>query len=209
MENEQKTATQIPVIGNAKSGTSAVTGVLRILGVNMGEEMAENCKKANEDVAWAEVGKDFDQMKALADRRDRENDIWGWKDPSLINYLPTIHRFLSNPRYIFVYRDPVAVARRQVKDYRTSRLKYEERIRHHQECNYVMTSFMIAHPDTHILSVSYEKLLTDTGNIVNEIAEYVGLPVSDRAYANCISYVQPNLGYRSVDPYLPDNAPSV
>ena len=56
----------------------------------------------------------LNNVRALVAKRNGALDIWGWKDPISILYLPQIAGFLINSHFIFVIRDPAAVAMREM-----------------------------------------------------------------------------------------------
>jgi hypothetical protein len=42
-------------------------------------------------------------IKALI--KKKESDLWGWKDPSTIYTIPYLHKYLTNPYYIYLHRN--------------------------------------------------------------------------------------------------------
>jgi hypothetical protein len=69
-----------------------------------------------EDGALSEA---FEKGKAqdvvsLISKYDSEHTIWAWNRPDSIEYLSKIDNLLSNPYYIFVFRDIFSIANRKV-----------------------------------------------------------------------------------------------
>ncbi|MHB1129003.1 MAG: hypothetical protein ACYC06_03030 [Ilumatobacteraceae bacterium] len=53
------------------------------------------------------------RSQRLHDLRTAHHELWGFKDPVLIDYLTDVIQFVKTPRLICVFRDPVAVALRE------------------------------------------------------------------------------------------------
>ena len=53
--------------------------------------------------------------------RQKEKELWGWKEAVLIYTIPFFHQHLTNPYYIFLRRPPESVANSQIKAGRTGR----------------------------------------------------------------------------------------
>jgi hypothetical protein len=94
----------VMVLGVERGGTSMVGGVLRALGVNMGERVGFN----HEDPQFI-----IEDMAVLARRieaRNKQSDVWGFKVPKLVQYLDFFEKTLRNPHYVIVYRNLLAIA---------------------------------------------------------------------------------------------------
>ncbi len=91
------------VVGSGRGGTSAVAGVLQILGVAMGG----GTDGLNEDYKMWQWG-------SIAERlHERKNwkHMWGWKDPNFVYHLDTIMPHLpASARFVVVTRSPSLVA---------------------------------------------------------------------------------------------------
>ena len=90
--------------GVERGGTSLVAGVLRALGLYLGDIPEGN----NEDKSFH--NKPLGQMKSTIARRNQEYDVWGWKYPTASTYLPVLCKSIRNAFFIVVYRDVVATA---------------------------------------------------------------------------------------------------
>jgi len=93
----------IVILGTARGGTSAIASILISAGLFFGYQFKEAGNF--EDIDF--VGKSLDEMRVKIEERNKQFDIWGWKDPFLVNRLEIIHE-IRNPRLIFVFRDPIA-----------------------------------------------------------------------------------------------------
>ena len=113
------------VLGCFRSGTSAVAGTLRHLGVFMGDLFdppnQNNPKGFFEDLEfkkihnWMEDSSDIDHLYKNADdfyeeliaQREHDHPIWGIKDPLLCKYLGKLTTFLKADHKLIVCRRPV------------------------------------------------------------------------------------------------------
>jgi len=111
------------VLGSPRGGTSMTAGMLRIAGVNMGDNIDED---NNEDqdflfhkgnyagLSKARAPKGFlPQVKSLIKGNNEKYDIWGWKDPLCSLYIDKVIGELVNPHFLIVTRDISAIAMRE------------------------------------------------------------------------------------------------
>jgi hypothetical protein len=183
--------------GVERGGTSLVAGVLRALGLYLGDIPEGN----NEDKAFH--NKPLGQMKATIARRNQEYDVWGWKYPTASAYLPVLSKSIRNAFFIVVYRDVVATA--------LSRAQWDgEFIRRNgrmslHETNAVVnanTGFALA-TRRPVLLISNEKAASHTSDLIDELADflYVDRPDEDLR-ARIIDYTEPGR-YKNFDDYFP------
>jgi hypothetical protein len=94
------------VLGVARGGTSMASGVLRGLGVFMGDNLGFN----HEDTRVQRIvaSKAYGDFADLARERDREHPMWGFKFPEASLVMDKFHPRLRNPHYLFVMRHPMA-----------------------------------------------------------------------------------------------------
>jgi len=169
------------VVGQRKGGTSAVAGILEILGVDM--KYRDQTRLDDADLRQA-MNRSSSIVRKLI--KERGND-WGFKHPlvDIEELLP----FLEGKRvkFLYIYRDPVAViqhfkptaSQQEIKD------SLEE-----------MKKIADLPPG---LSISYEKLLRDTEKEVMKIALYVEKPFKEEA----VLWVTQGGGYRNIHKYVP------
>lgn len=183
--------------GVERGGTSLVAGVVRALGLYLGDIPEGN----NEDKAFH--NKPLGQMKATIARRNQEYDVWGWKYPTAATYLPVLSKSIRNAFFIVVYRDVVATA--------LSRAQWDgEFIRRNgrmslHETNAMMnanTGFALA-TRRPVLLVSNEKATQHTSDLIDELAEflYVDRP-DDDLRKRILAYTEPGR-YKNYDDYFP------
>jgi len=183
--------------GVERGGTSLVAGVLRALGLYLGDIPEGN----NEDKAFH--NKPLGQMKATIARRNQEYDVWGWKYPTAASYLPVLSKSIRNAFFIVVYRDVVATA--------LSRAQWDgEFIRRNgrmslHETNAMInanTGFALA-TRRPVLLVSNEKASQHTSELIDELADflYVDRPEDDLR-KRILAYTEPGR-YKNFDDYFP------
>ena len=134
----------VVVLGLARSGTSVITGILRILGVEMGSSVND---KANpygsfEDRDFALLHREIFELasrgssywnppgeqkildvkervrSAIAEivaRKSSGRAIWGWKHPRTILTLELFLPVLTNPHLVAVFRNPLGIAHSSVE----------------------------------------------------------------------------------------------
>jgi hypothetical protein len=127
---------QVVVLGMHRSGTSLLSSILQILGVNMGEDLIgaeignpyghfedRDFVIINKKIIREAGGKDFfppsindilelkenfeKQIKNLVSNR---KGIWGWKDPRTSLTIPLYMPYLDNPWFIHCIRNEEEVA---------------------------------------------------------------------------------------------------
>jgi len=153
----------VVLLGLARSGTSTITGVLHLLGVDMGaRKYADkwNPMGSFEDKDFQRLHKEiFDCVgegvnywnpptyealmglrKELAPRiqrliaeKARGKPLWGWKHTRTILTIDLFLEYLEHPHCVVVYRNPLATARSSVKHTK----RYEDPVDFHRALNLV------------------------------------------------------------------------
>src|SRR5580692_2235707 len=102
------------ITGLARSGTSMLAALLQAAGVWLGDHVYQ---PINEDAEITQMlrARDLFRLDALIQRQNAKAPIWGFKMPDLHQFLQhdELARF-RNPHLIVVFRDPVAIAARNV-----------------------------------------------------------------------------------------------
>lgn len=161
----------VGVFGIRGGGTSAIAGVVKLLGYQM----------------WGEP-KTLDDKELLADAPNFEilkqrKGEWAFKHPFLIDYIPQLKAKLPL-KPIYVFRDPVASAQHGAGD----KLKATAEDWANQEK-------MLGDKDG--LYISYEKAITDREYTVAKIADFINKPINPKA----VEWLNPKLGYRNISDY--------
>ncbi len=101
------------MLGVPRGGTSMIAGLLRLIGIPMGERIDV---ASNEDLDFPEARASGPALSELIRRRNEQFEVWGWKDPLSYTYFEQVLTYLRNPHIIAIFRDPVAVALREQID---------------------------------------------------------------------------------------------
>lgn len=191
----------IVVTGIGRGGTSAMATVLYEAGL---PRLGRIRRHTQEDWTLGTLLRErrFEAFAERARRRDAVYDVWGFKWPTAYHF-PQAMASLRNPRFVVMHRDLVAMSVRNGLDnnlpgdavawLRKVHLWQSQQIRFAIESPYPC------------LCVSYEKLLTNTQQVLDRVSEFVGLSISNEAR----SKVQPEpLSYRSGLPLSLDDPDS-
>lgn len=177
-EEAEKT---FPIFGLPRGGTTAVTGVVRRLGIFMGDDLPVNL----EDPLFSKLSK---VSSKTVEARNAAHAVWGWKFPNATQYLDNIFSDLRNPRFIMVTRDlaanAIAISSRHGN---YNRLKSLEIVMLNTQRNFAMMTRM----RKPVLMVSYEKLLMKTDQTVREIADFLCVAPDEATIEAAVDFVQP------------------
>lgn len=195
------------VLGAARGGTSMVAGLVRMLGVFMGDRIES---ASNEDLDFIE-GKEplpaipnpkhpehkkvLETLMALVQKRNAEHDIWGWKDPLAFTYVVPLISLLPNPHFVVVYRDLYSISARELMETGVDTLSTLER----GQRNYAWLLEVLKRGDAPALLAGYEKILRKPMQYASELAHFLGLPASDEYLQAVLRYVQPERGHGRLD----------
>lgn len=190
--------------GVERGGTSLVAGVIRALGLYLGDIPEGN----NEDKSFH--NKSLGQMKSTITRRNAQNDVWGWKYPSASTYLPILSKSIRNAYFIIVYRDVVATALSR-NQWDGEFIRRPMRMTLHETSSILNanTGFALATRRPCLL-VSNEKAMTRVSELVDELADFLCFEKpNDDLRARIIAYSEPGR-YKNFDEYFPstDNGDS-
>lgn len=211
--------TAIIILGGHRCGTSAVAGICHELGVFMGHKLIgknrDNPKGHYEDIEFVSLNKaivgdwrrplaDFSPMqkqyKTLIANREKKHKVWGMKDPRLCFTLPHIlPLFKSKVRVIYVTRPIKASAQSMVRRAEHPKAKGPIKVNLVQAVKLARAyrdAALIALRlyNGPVLRVAYDDLIENPKEQIGLIADFVGLPVNDKA----LKFVDPKLRHQKV-----------
>lgn len=189
----QDTKTVI-VLGMHRSGISVTASVLDALGVNMGDSI-DNPSITNvtghfEDKDFVSVNKQIlkrndgswnrppdnldnntlrKEIQALLSEK-HSSPIWGWKDPRTVLTYELFRPHVKKPHLVFVYRNPLAVAKSLQKREGTS---IATNLRLINEYNRTIDAIIEAESSTPHVFINYEQLLSDTSQEIKKLADFL------------------------------------
>jgi len=173
----------ILVVGTARGGTSLVAGVLAKLGVFMGEKATA---PTFEDVL---LSTQFEQNTIEAyptvQRYMTDHKRWAWKRPSVINRLEDAHILLHAPRYIFIFRDPQSIARRNNISMLSEIIPALDRALDDYKS---AIHFMAKMPIFAMIS-SYDKAVLNPENFISEIIKFCDIDPTPSQIADAKNFI--------------------
>jgi hypothetical protein len=191
--NEGKT---IVVLGAPRGGTSLISGILRLMGVFMGDPR-DRLGHQHEDPKFRADVPLADKILTIKDR-NKQHPLWGWKFPSTIHFLTDVFTELRNPHIVVVYRNPFDVglssATRGGVEFTQKQLNVP--INHYKKMHDVIDR---VGPCPRI-AYSHEAILKDADGFLSSLSEFCGIVLTDEQRAECLEFMDPNSGYKRIKP---------
>lgn len=184
----------VVVLGMHRSGTSMVAALLQSLGVNMGENLLEDCpdnpRGHFEDMDFLNMNKRIlrenggswlsppDELRIPYHLRKQIDGLmarktngkpWGWKDPRTCLTLEAYRSYLKEPDYIVCYRNPLSIAR-SLKERNDMAIPDA----FHLTCIYLSRMWaQIAGERCRILCLSYEEMTDNPQGTVGTLRDFL------------------------------------
>lgn len=182
--------TAFVVLGQPKGGTSAVSGLLRLMGVHMGDHVGVDGDESNhEDVELHTA--DLDTIKRICRERHERYERWGWKDPLLVDRWDVVAPHVPDPAPIVVLRDPELVAKSEMA---WTGVSYED-VFHTASLRYTKLCGLASRPGYH--AIQFEKLRDRPIPHISDLAELVGYDLTVDAMSEMLRFVSGR--YRTLD----------
>lgn len=161
--SDKQETTTVVTFGVPRGGTTMVAGIVQRCGVNIGVGLPDNL----EDPDFTK--RDLNKLRAAIRSRNQQYSLWGWKFPRAATYLLDIQEELVNPKYLVVWRDPLAIS---FRGFRRGEVPHEilTRIVNIQKQNIdVMKKLKGA-----VLNISYERAVKEPQRTAGMIADFIG-----------------------------------
>jgi hypothetical protein len=110
-----KTHRTFVVLGSPRGGTSLLAGALHRAGVYMGRFKSTQYEDPEFKMLPNAAREAPARLAPTIRSRNLQFAYWGWKVPNNIYYIRNIVHLLINPVFLFIYRDPLAVAKSSAK----------------------------------------------------------------------------------------------
>jgi hypothetical protein len=212
----KKNEKTILVIGMHRSGTSMTSGVLRMMGVNIGHILlgpTEHNKKGhfenyffeklNKSIlkeaggSWhdppdkqrlfeATIRKGFQIQTLIRAEQDR---LWGWKDPTTVLILEGYLPYLRNLYLILCKRDKEDIIRSLIK---RDHFNYEKARAltdyYTKEINMLKDRY-----DIPTLEVDFKEFLFNPKDVIDDISEFIQVNVNERQFEEINRFIDPDL----------------
>ena len=189
-------ARTIAVFGAARGGTTAVAGLVRKLGVNMGRNLPVNLEDPDFNLHALKkrgVSAQGDVIRTIGEAiksRDRADEVWGWKFPDAASYLREVHSLIRNPVYVVVFRDLAAVSARAIRrgeDAVEAMTRYSRAYKRNLD--------VIRDNSCPTACLSYESIMSNPVKSANFLADFLGYTRPDEG--SVVSFLTP--GYKEVN----------
>ena len=167
------------VLGVERGGTSMAAGVLRALGVPMGERAGLN----HEDPVF--LNDEPEKLQRSIRTRNQQHELWGFKVPKASMQLPFYEKTLRNPYYVVVFRNPLSVADSWRQRGAGDTVDVLARINAYQNAIQKMVSTTKAP----VLFVNYERAVADEASkaqTVSEFASFAGIELTDELQSRAV-----------------------
>lgn len=153
------------VFGDMRGGTTMIGGVMRGLGIFMGQSINEDNQES-----FQFNGPTKEQMRISIRENNESQDVWGWKYPHAADYLDALWDDIRNPHLICVFRDGVANARGLNRWHPVGKVQalQQTMLRQQQNLN------MVALRNCPSILISYEKAERHKAEFLKEFAALLG-----------------------------------
>lgn len=205
----------VVVMGQRRSGTSMLAGVLYNLGVYMGENPERSSEKNEsgfyEDQEIVEISrkiisfvmeggtkagveKEFGpEITKLFRKRDKEHGTWGFKDVNQVQTHFLFRKKIKNPKYFVVFRNPLDTAL-SVSSWHGVNLL--ESLGSVNDNNSMIQQYMLTTlAGDPVVAVSYEKMLTEPEATVDTIIEFLEIEPTKEQKKNAVKHIKPELNH--------------
>jgi hypothetical protein len=200
--------TVVVVLGMHRSGTSLTASLLHQMGVDMGRNCdwrgPANPRGFYEDIAFlrtneyilrlaegswynpppmdriTEVGRILALQRHIEVllRAKRGSGLWGWKDPRTALTIPIYMSYLDKPVFVCTHRNPLSIA---TSLHRRDNIPIEYGLKLTATYESRVLSCLLEYTECPRIHLSYEGLLRNRDH-VKRLGDFVGLPVTDKAY---------------------------
>lgn len=184
----------IAIIDEARNGTTMVTGIYAILGVPMFNRAGHIQPMTYEDMDIINtVIKDEAKFAANVQERNEKYKVWGFKMVGGWRVGDRLKKYLINPVYIAIFKDPVSLARR--------RFEHDINIYHIEhvlnQWHKTVDGLIAFDEKVHVLN--YWDAIVDPVKFIHHLAEIAQLDADPLAVARAAAWIQPNNGDRHAD----------
>lgn len=176
----------IVIVGPARGGTSLVAGALHHLGVFMGRK-AHAPVFEDVELASAIEGGDHEAARRLVKANDEEHAVWAFKRPWLTERLELAEDLFNRPKYIFVYRDLLSIAKRNAISMGSEVLPSMQQALH--QYSHMLDFIARSRPSS--MLVSYEKALRYPKDFISSLVTFCDLSPSEQQIHSAIKFIEP------------------
>ncbi len=189
----------VPIVGVPRGGTTMVAAVVHAMGIDLGpaKDMAEF---TFEDQAMnrADLGLQLSYIK----RRNRECNVWGWKDPAAVVSTRSMFFALRRPRMIMVFRDMLASIDGEMRFDHIHNVDPRRTFTDLAEATlgwWTDNMEFVARTTLPVLLVSYERVLQMPETFIHEVGTFLGITVTQEVVQEALARINTRGGYLRLD----------
>ena len=139
------------------------------------------------------------QIQQLIRRKQKNKRIWGWKDPWTNILIELFLPYLTNPYFVVIFRNPLAVAKSAVKFTRGKRnefwVKHPITFFHGlQIANFydrIILEFFGKYPTLPHFFISFEDIIDNPTRETIKMAKFLGLTLTKQQMNKILGFVTP------------------
>jgi len=154
------------VFGDMRGGTTMIAGVMRALGIHMGDDLNEDNQESH-----LFNGPPVPDMRESIKRHNDKYDLWGWKFPHAADYVDLLWEDIRNPHLVCVFRDGVANARGLNRWHPIGKIQALQQTLLRQQKNLNL----VALRNCPSILISYEKAERNKAEFLREFSQTLGL----------------------------------
>jgi len=144
------------VSGLGRSGTTMISKMLSAGGIPMGVPKNDTIHE-DQELSLAVEAKDKKKIEDIVNLRNQNHKIWGFKRPLIVKHRSSIEKVFRNPRYVIVFRDPLAVATRNSL---SLGFNIKQALNVYAQQNQIIVDFL-DQTNKPVMLVSYEKAISN------------------------------------------------
>ena len=172
------------IIDHAHCGTTMLAGLLEMAGVPMVGTNFKEDKWEDLDIIDSLSSGNEHRFARLVRHRNEQHEIWGFKYAGAWKFMDVMLKYLTNPIFLVIYKDPVAVTMRRfaTRDVLIGKLKNT-----FKQFMEGINGILETRQPVHVFS--YEKAVVAPREFVQDLLDIIEL---DADVDNLAKFIQPN-----------------
>lgn len=184
----------VVIMGPPRSGTSMVSGILRLLGIYMGQ-----CNTANNEDPRFNKKRGTDKIRTLIAANNAAYPVWGWKEPSTHTYYDDVADLVRTPYLIVVCRNILGSAASKLKHTGDGDMA---RLLGSYANHYMKIGKLANQTDAPCLYINYDKAVSDPVALAEYLSQrLLGKALDDDMKDRITRYCAPG-EYKSIEDFL-------
>lgn len=189
----------VPIVGVPRGGTTMVAAVVHALGVDLGpaRDLAEYTFE-DRIMRQADLGLQLSYIQ----QRNREHDVWGWKDPTAVVGMRSLFFALRRPRMIMVFRDMLASIDGEMRFDQAYNVEPQRSFGDVAKATlnwWTDNMEFISQTTFPVLLVSYERALQMPETLIQEIGAFIGVAPTHEMMQESLARINTRGGYLRLD----------